>query len=244
MLKPNRRSTSLRRLRSHPAGTIGLYWSWLRGLVSRRTGSLAATAVGVALAVGLLASLGSFLSSSKATMTRRATETVAVDWQVETQAGANPAAVAKQVASTRHVVASEVVPFATTGGFQSTTGGATQTTGPGQVLGIDSTYTTNFPAQLRPLVGATKGVLLFQQTAANLDAAPGDVVSIARAGLSPVSVKIDGIVDIPQADSLFQKVGAPVGGSGSGTPRQRAPPAHRSVAPTVRPPSHRAARPG
>ena len=67
--------------------SAGLYASWMAQLVRRRGGRLAVAALGVALAVGLLASLGAFLSASKATMTSRAIDTVAVDWQVETQQG-------------------------------------------------------------------------------------------------------------------------------------------------------------
>lgn len=180
-------------------------------MVRHSAGRLAATALGVALAVGLLASLGSFLSASKTTMTRRAIDTVAVDWQVEAQPDADPAAVAQQVAATPHVVASEVVLFATTTGFESSKDGTTRTTGAGQVLGISDSYRTIFPSQFRDLTGASDGVLLFQQTAANLGAVPGDTISIGRSGLDPVTVTIAGIVDLPQADSLFQKVGAPVG---------------------------------
>ena len=63
--------------------------TWLRGLVARRPGRLAATAAGVAVAVALLASIGSFLSASKASMTQRAVARVPVDWQVEAQPGAD-----------------------------------------------------------------------------------------------------------------------------------------------------------
>ena len=190
---------------------FGLSCSWLSALVRRRTGGLAATAIGVALAVGLLASLGTFLSASKAAMTQRAIETVAVDWQIEAQPGSDPAAIASDVAANRRVLASETVTFATTAGFESTKAGTTQTTGPGQVLGVGPQYRATFATQFRDLIGASDGVLLFQQTAANLAAQPGDTVSIGRAGLSPIDVKIDGIVDIPQADTLFQAVGANVG---------------------------------
>ena len=65
---------------------------WLRGLLGRRGGRLAATAVGISFAVALLAALGSFLGASKATMAQRAIQQVAVDWQVEAQPGADPAA--------------------------------------------------------------------------------------------------------------------------------------------------------
>ena len=195
----------------HPLRASRLYGSWFSGLVRHRAGRLAATAVGIALAVGLLASLGSFLSASKATMTKRAIETVAVDWQVEAQPGADPATITDTVATTPHIVASQSVRFATTTGFESSKNGTTQTTGPGQVVGISDTYRSTFPEQFRDLTGSSRGVLLFQQTAANLAAQPGDTISIGRAGLDPVTVTIDGIVDIPQADSLFQPVGAPIG---------------------------------
>jgi putative ABC transport system permease protein len=48
-----------------------------------------------------------------------------------------------------------------------------------------------------------------QQTAANLHVVPGDKVTVARAGAAPYSVTITGVVELPQADSLFQDVGAP-----------------------------------
>ena len=198
-------------MNAHPVRSLRLHTSWTAALVRHRTGRLAATAIGIALAVGLLASLGAFLSASKATMTQRAIDTVAVDWQIEAQPGFDPATFAGDVAATRHIAASAPVSFATTTGFESTKAGTTQTTGPGQVLGINSTYRTTFPGQFRDLIGAHDGVLLFQQTAANLAAQPGDTISIGRAGLAPVTVTVDGIIDIPQADSLFQTVGAPVG---------------------------------
>jgi putative ABC transport system permease protein len=193
---------------SHTQRLLG---PWLAALVRRRFGRLAAASIGIALAVGLLASLGTFLSASKATMTRRAIDMVAVDWQVEAQPGADAATLASDVAATPRIVASETVSFAATTGFESAKAGTTQTTGPGQVLGISQQYRTTFPAQIRDLIGAHDGVLLFQQTAANLAAQPGDTLSIGRAGLAPVTVTVDGIVDVPQADSLFQAVGAPMG---------------------------------
>ena len=195
-----------------------LYTTWLGGLLRRRAGRLTATALGVALAVGLLASLGSFVSASKATMTQRAINTVAVDWQIEAQQGADPAAVAAQVTATNHIAASESVLFAKTSGFESSKNGTTQTTGPGQVLGISDTYRATFPTQFRDLSGASNGVLLFQQTAANLSAVPGDTITIGRDGLSPVTVTVAGVVDIPQADTLFQNVGAPIGAQAQAPP--------------------------
>ncbi|MYT19276.1 ABC transporter permease, partial [Streptomyces sp. SID7760] len=46
-------------------------------------------------------------------------------------------------------------------------------------------------------------------TAANLHAAPGDTVTVQLPGTPPAPLTVGGVVDLPQADSLFQKVGAP-----------------------------------
>ncbi len=201
--------------------------TWLHGLTRRRRGRLVATAFGVALAVGLLASIGAFLSASKATMTSRAVQTVAVDWQVEAQTGSDPMVVAAQVAATPHVTAVERVEFAAIAGFQFNSGTTVQTTGAGQVLGMSGTYRKTFPDQFRNLTGARNGVLLFQQTAANLQAVPGSTITINRTGLAPVRITVDAIVDVPQADSLFQAVGAPIGA------QAQAPPDNVLFVPTV-----------
>ena len=103
------------------------------------------------------------------------------------------------------------VGYGDSNGFTATTGGTTQSTGPGKVLGVPTNYRSTFPAELRDLAGTGTGVLLAQQTAANLHAAPGDIVTIDRAGLPPVDVRVEGVIDLPQANSLFQKVGAPIG---------------------------------
>jgi|GEM_PF-4543707 len=105
--------------------------TWLGGLLRRRTGRLAATAVGISLAVALIAALGSFLTASKATMTARAVRSVAVDWQVQVQPGADPAAVLDTIARAAGVKASEPVSMAQSTGFTATAGGTAQSTGPG-----------------------------------------------------------------------------------------------------------------
>ena len=183
--------------------------TWLGGLLRRRSGRLLATAVGISLAVALIAALGSFLTTSKSTMTARAVRSVAVDWQVQVQPGADPAAVRNEVAKAAGVTATEPVAVAQTTGFSATTGGSTQTTGPGLVLSLTPTYRHTFPGEIRQLSGSPTGVLLAQQTAANLHVRPGDKVSIGRAGAPPAVVTVTGVVDLPQADSLFQKIGAP-----------------------------------
>lgn len=185
--------------------------TWTSGLLRRRWGRLTAAAAGVAAAVALVACLGSFLAAAQGSMTARALRSVAVDWQVEVQPGTPPAAILDTVRSSPGVKAALPVGFAHSAGLVAQTTGSTQTTGPAMVLGIPTEYRTRFPGELRTLVGADDGVLLAQQTAANLHVVPGDTVRIGRAGLTPVEVKVGGVVDLPQADSLFQKVGAPVG---------------------------------
>ncbi|WP_427896161.1 ABC transporter permease [Kribbella sp. GL6] len=182
---------------------------WLRGLVRHRAWRLLATAAGVGLSVALIAAIGAFLTASKATMTARAVATVAVDWQVEVQPGGDPAAVLAAVRQAPGISTALPVQFGRTTGFQATTGGSSQSTGPGVVLGIPKDYRAAFPGEVRQLTGRSDGVLLAQQTAANLHAAPGDTIRIGRPGLPPVPVTVDGVIDLPQADSLFQKVGAP-----------------------------------
>src|SRR4051794_37038214 len=185
--------------------------TWLRGLLAHRRTRLLSTALGVAVGVALLASIGTFLSSTTSQMTQRAIGQVPVDWQVEAQAGANPADVLAKTRQQTGVARALPVSFAPTTGLAASAGGSTQQTGPGRVLGLPDGYATTFPGVIRGLAGSSTGVLLYQQTAANLHAKPGDTITIGRAGGPPAKVAVDGVVDLPSIDSLFQKVGAPVG---------------------------------
>ncbi|MEU7407786.1 FtsX-like permease family protein [Streptomyces sp. NPDC042638] len=183
--------------------------AWTRGLARHRTGRLLAALAGIALAVGLVAALGSFLTASKATMTQRAVRSVAVDWQVQVQPGADPNSVLSLVRSAPGTRAAVPVGYARTSGFTARVQGSTQTTGPGMALGLPDGYRALFPDAIRTLSGSSTGVLLAQQTASNLHAAPGDTITVRLPGAGTRQVKVDGVVDLPQADSLFQTVGAP-----------------------------------
>ncbi|HUY60500.1 MAG TPA: FtsX-like permease family protein, partial [Candidatus Dormibacteraeota bacterium] len=190
---------------------------WVAGLVRRRPLRVAGAAAGVMVAVALLASIGAFLSSAKAAMTTHAASSVAVDWQVKTAAGTRPVLAA--LAATPGVRAAQPVDFAAVDGFTASVGGSVQTTGAGYVLGLPPGYRSAFLGEIRTLAGSDRGVLLFQQTAANLHARPGDTVSVAAPGVAaPVRFRVDGVVDLPQEDSLFQKVGAPPGAQPSAPP--------------------------
>src|SRR3984893_2728112 len=185
---------------------IGL---WLSGLIKVRSGRLVGAIAGVACMVALIASLGVFLQTSSASMTARAIASVPVDWQVQLAQGAALDAVKDAAAKATPPSKLQVVDYASIDGFESSTGGTVQTTGAGQVLGLDPSYATVFPGQIRILLGQIDGVLVAQQTAANLHVGVGDTVLIHRPALPNAEVKVSGVVDLPNADSLFQAVGMP-----------------------------------
>lgn len=182
---------------------------WIRGLTSSRSGRLTLAALGVAFTVALFMALGIFVTSSAATMTEHSIQSVPVDWQLQLAPGADVTAVKQAALSAAPVANLEDVRYADVSSFKASTGGTTQTTGSGKVIGLSSTYERTFPAEFRLLVGSSKGVLLAQQTAANLHATVGDTITIQRIGLPSVDVKVAGVVDLPYADSFFQAVGVP-----------------------------------
>lgn len=190
---------------------------WAGGLIRRRGPRLLATLLGVAVAVALVATLAGFFAATRASMTRQAIADVAVDWQVQLAPGADPQPAMAELANNPGAKNLAQVGYADTPGLEATTGGTVQTTGPGKVIGLDPTYRSAFPAEIRDLLGGGR-VLLAQQTAANLHAAPGTVVTVKRAGMDPVSVTIEGVVDLPLADSLFQTVGAAPGAAPQAPP--------------------------
>ena len=183
--------------------------SWVRGLVRHRPARMLATVVGVAVAVALIAAIGTFLSATTSRMTARAIARVPVDWQVEAQPGTSGASVLAQVRRAPGVQRAVSVSFTTSPGLSVTQAGSTQTTGAAQIVGLPSGYSTTFPGELRPLAGTLDGPVLAQQTASNLHAAPGSRVTVSLAGGGHTTVRIAGVADLPAADSLFQRVGAP-----------------------------------
>src|SRR6202165_5557966 len=182
---------------------------WLKGLLAYRSGRLLGAIVGVALTVALLASIGVFIASSSTSMTQRAAADVPVDWQGQLSSGTDANAVADAIGKSTAYTALEQVGYANSAGFTASAGGTLQTTGSGKVVGLNPQYRQHFPTQLRLLIGSLDGVLVAQQTASNLHVTVGDTVTIQRIGLPPVKVKVDGVVDLPNADSLFQAVGVP-----------------------------------
>ncbi|MBI2684307.1 MAG: ABC transporter permease [Actinobacteria bacterium] len=187
--------------------------SWVAGLLARRRGRLVATTLGVAIAVALLATIGAFLSGSTAAMTERAISRVPMDWQVEGQKGTDPAGLLSKVRAFPQTKTALPVGYADAAGYTATIAGASKSAGPGVVLGIPDNYRATYPDEFTQLIGAERGVLIAQQLAANLGVTVGDTVQIQRAGLPPAAVRVSGVIDLPTADALFQKIGVPPGTS-------------------------------
>src|SRR5712691_1872353 len=192
--------------------------TWLWGLLRRRPVRLAGAVTGVAMSVALLGSLGAFVAASKAHMTKQAAAGVIVDWQVQIATGASTAMAGRVISAAPGVVRSLPVGYADTAGLTASSGGTAQATGQGKVLGLPPGYAAAFPGEIRLLLGSPNGVLLAQQTAANLHATIGTIVSVGRRGLPPLKVRVQGIVDLPAVDSLFQAVGALPGSSPQAPP--------------------------
>ncbi len=186
-----------------------MIYVWIRGLITRSPLRITGATTGIALAFALLASLGLFLAASSLSMTSRAVSGLPIDWQVEMVPTANARTVEDAIRKSALISALHRVDYATIDGFVAQTGGTTQTTGPGKVIAFDAGYAAAFPQELRLLAGTLDGPLVAQQTAANLHVLPGDTVTIKRPGLDTVNVVVAGVVDLPDADSLFQAVGLP-----------------------------------
>ncbi|AYG69727.1 MULTISPECIES: ABC transporter permease [unclassified Rhizobium] len=182
---------------------------WIRGVLAHRLARVAGSAVGIGLAVALLAILALFLVSAGASMTSRAVSAVPIDWQVQLVPGADQNAMRKALDKTALIQAARQASYADVIGFEASTSNTVQTTGPGQVIAFDDNYLRDFAKEVRFLSGSRDGVLIAQQTAANLHVGPGDRVTIKRIDLPPLTVTVDGVVDLPDADALFQAVGQP-----------------------------------
>ena len=190
---------------------------WLAGLLRRRPLELLVAAVSIALTVAFVASLGAFVTQSHAALTVRAAASVPVDWQVQVTPQGDLAGVTKDVKALPGVQAVEGVDFAHVSALKSTGTQGARSTGAAYVVSISNAYARTFPGELRHLLGATSGSMLFQQTAANLAVEPGgDITVQSRSGSRPL--KIDGIVDMPAEDSFFQVVGLAPGAGVSAPP--------------------------
>lgn len=190
---------------------------WTKGVIVTRWPNLAVSAFGIMAATALVGTIGAFGLASGNTMTARALSTVPVDWQVAIGAGADPSALLGKLRQAAPIQTVETVGYADSAAFQAHTGTTTQTTGPGQIVGLPVDYVAKFPGQVRVLLGSVHGVLLAQQTASNLHATVGDKITLKPLSLPPFDVTIDGIVDLPNSDPMFQVIG-PQKGPGATAP--------------------------
>jgi putative ABC transport system permease protein len=188
-------------------GQGGMMLLWLKGVLAHRSRRLLLAGAGIAVATALIGIVGIFAASSAETMTRRALESLPIDWQIAVLGTSDPELLTDPLKLAAPVRMARTVRYADVPGFEAVAGGTTQTTGAGQVVGLSPDYAQAFPGQIRLLAGRLDGILIAQQTAANLHATVGDTVSIMRDRGPAAAVKIDGVVDLPNADAMFQAIG-------------------------------------
>jgi len=192
--------------------------SWLAGLCRRRPVELLGAALSIALAVAFIAALGAFITDSRAGLSSRAAARVPVDWQVQVTPQGQAGAVAAALGKTPDIRTVLPVRLAKVPALASTSPTGSRTTGQAYVVALDPAYARSASAEIRYLLGAHTGVLLQQQTAANLAAGPGSTVTVTLPAGGQRAVHVDGVADLPQADSFFQVIGAPPGAGATAPP--------------------------
>ena len=192
--------------------------AWTKGIVATRWRHLILSAAGIVAATSLIGVIGAFGISSARTMTARALTAVPVDWQVALLPGADASILTGKLGGSATIRATRTVGYADAKSFSAAIDGATQTTGAGQIVGLPADYASTFPGQIRTLLGPSSGVLLAQQTAANLHATVGDVITLTPAGAEPFDVAVEGVVDLPNADPMFQSIGPQKGPTATAPP--------------------------
>lgn len=190
-------------------------WRYVLAGLRRRSGESVNAVLALALTVAFLASLGSFVTQSRADLTVRAAARVPVDWQVQVTAGADVRAAEQALSQVPGLLGQRAVDYVRVPGLQSSGPSGTRTTGSALLVGLPRDYASFAPGQIRSLLGADDGARLQQQTASNLAAGPGSVVTLLGSG---AKVRVSGVVELPAADSFFQVIGAPAGSGASAPP--------------------------
>ena len=125
---------------------------WIVGLWRRRVWFMIAASLSIAITIAFTAALGSFVSSSRASLTQRATQTIAVDWQVQVTPQGSRAQVAQALTGIHGIQHVVPVSYAKVDGLSASKTGSIRTTGTAIVVGLPSSYTIAFPQQFRYLV--------------------------------------------------------------------------------------------
>ena len=191
---------------------------WTRGIIANRVRPLVVAAAGIVCATALIGVIGVFGAASSRSMTQRALSAVPVDWQIALAPGADAAALTKLLPESGPIRAARTVGFARVAGFSAITGDTTQSTGAGVVLGVPDDYAATFLGQVRGLLGKAAGVLVAQQAAANLHVTLGDKVTIAIDAARSIDAIVEGVVDLPNANALFQTIGPQQGPAATAPP--------------------------
>jgi putative ABC transport system permease protein len=191
---------------------------WSLGLLRRNTLLVVGTAVSLAVAMALVGALSSFVTNSRADLTVRAAARVPVDWQIQLTPSADNKVVDSAVAALLDVRTRAAVSYAAVPGLTAGDAAGARTTGQARVLGLSPDYQAAFPGEIRPLVGSAQGVLLAQQTAANLGVGPGGSFTVTKPDGHSTLLTVDGVVELSAADSLFQVIGAPANAGATAPP--------------------------
>ena len=206
-----------------------------------RVRRLAGTILGIALTVALIA-CSAFLARQLGLDDGACGGLgVPIDWQVQPVPGADPAAIRRDIGKAAPVAAVRRCVLRRHGRFSGHAPAAPCRPRGRARSSPSGRITATFPKEIRLLSGSLDGALMAQQTAANLHVGPGDKVTIKRIGLTPATVTVAGVVDLPDADSLFQASGCRAGRP-AGAARQCGDPAARAVAPALRSAGRSAAR--
>jgi len=173
----------------------------------RTPGRTIVRVVVLAAAVALVGAMILFIGHSLRTMTSSSVRSVPLDWQapVASRRAAEQAAraVAKQQGVLDAVPAASA-PFA--GATHVKPGAGIFRSASGSILAVPQGYTQHIHT-LRFLRGSLRPgqVVLDQQLAATLQAAPGDFVTFtAKPGRAPVRLRVSGILVVTAGDILFQ----------------------------------------
>ena len=141
------------------------------------------TVAGIAITVGLHGGARRLHRSSAAEMTARAT----APCRSTGRSSSSPGAIRRHASVTtceappgRPRARRSAMPRATAS--RPPPAARCRLTGPGKVLGYRPGYAARFPGQSPPALGQAEGVLIAQQTAANLHVAPGDTRHHPSAG--------------------------------------------------------------
>ncbi len=194
---------------------------WLAGLLRRRPGPAAGRRRrGGAIAVALLASLGSFLARFAGHHDRPGCTHGAPSTG---RSRSHPDATTAERGPPGHRKSGRAGAAPPSGSprppaCRSPPAPAPKTPAPAWCSGCHRITEPCSPPRSAPSSAPTPGCCSPSRPPRTCTPRPGDTITIGRAGLPPAPVMVAGVVDLPQANSLFQNVGAPTGAQPTAPP--------------------------